>query len=361
MDKKIKVALVGAGKIAEVHLEAYKKVSDMEVVAICDINEETLNKTADEFGIKRRYTSLEDMLANEKELDAADVCVWNCSHAQCTIAALNAGLHVLCEKPMAFSAKEAEEMKATAAKNDRLLMVGFVSRFTKGATIVKDFIDNDYLGEVYYAKAQYVRRHGNPGGWFSDKARSGGGPLIDIGVHAIDRARWLMGSHKPVSVYAATFDKLGGRWAELKNAVGWRPDDATDNDICDVEDFATALIRFDNGAVLQIEASYDVNLPETSGIVLCGDKGGMKESDEAPIFYTNVNGHLAEVNVSSNDYKTEKGMFNEEVFVTEMQHFADCILGRCECMTTAEDGVIIMKILDAIYESARTGHEIIIK
>jgi len=355
MEKKIRIALIGAGGIAKTHLDAYKTVAEVEIAAVCDINEKTLNDTADRFGIEKRYLSVEDMLANEKDLDAADVCVWNCSHASCTIAALNAGLHVLCEKPMAYSAKEAAEMKAAAEKNNRILMIGFVSRFTSEAIVAKDFIENDYLGEIYYAKAQYIRRHGNPGGWFSDKSRSGGGPVIDLGVHVIDRARYLMGSPKPVSVYAATFDKLGAR-RHLKNNVGWRPVGATDDELCDVEDFASALIRFDNGAVIQLETSFSLNAKPQSELTLCGTKGGLQTENDKLTLYSETNGYLTDTAIDTNRLKSGKKMFE-----AEMQHFADSITGKCKCTATAEDGLIVMKILDAIYESAKTGHEVIIQ
>ena len=123
---KVKIALIGAGNIANAHLESYCKVPDAEIVAICDINPDRLAKTADRFGIERRYTDVESMLADNPDLDAADVCVWNCNHAECSIKALNAGLNVLCEKPMAYSAQEAEEMKAAADRSGKLLMIGFV-------------------------------------------------------------------------------------------------------------------------------------------------------------------------------------------------------------------------------------------
>ena len=355
MEQKIKIALIGAGNIAKTHIRAYKSVPEVEIAAICDINKEVLEATAEEYGIEKKYLSVDELLENEKELDAADVCVWNCNHAKCAIAALNAGLHVLCEKPMAYSVSEAEEMKACAEKNGKILMIGFVSRFSPGAKILKDYIDAGYLGNIYYAKTQYIRRHGNPGGWFSDKSRSGGGPVIDVGVHDIDRARYLMGLPKPVSVYAAAVDNLGDR-RDLKNDVSYKPKDATDNDICDVEDFATAMIRFDNGAVIQVETSFDINLPTQYGMTLCGDKGGMKESDTEPVLYTNLNGFMTNVNIDTSCYKEGKSEFEGE-----MRHFADCILGKCECIPTAEDGLIIMKIVEAIYESARTGHEVIIK
>ena len=252
---KVKIGLIGAGNIANTHLEAYQNVPDAEIVAICDINPKRLEKTANRFNIERRYPDVESMLAANPDLDAADVCVWNCNHAECTIKALNAGLNVLCEKPMAYSVKEAEEMLAVAEKNGKLLMIGFVLRFSDDAKIAMDFINKGYLGDIYYSKAQYVRRHGNPGGWFSDKSRSCGGPIIDLGVHVIDLTRYMMGNPKPVSVYAVASERLGDR-KHLKTGAGWVPEDATDKDICDVEDFATALIRYDNGACTFLDSSY---------------------------------------------------------------------------------------------------------
>lgn len=352
--EKIRIGMIGAGNIANTHLDAYKTVKEVEIVAACDIDEDRLNETCEKFGIEKRYTSVEEMLKNEK-LDAADVCVWNCNHAKCAIAALNAGLHVLCEKPMAYNAKEAEEMKAAAEKNGKLLMIGFVTRFADDTRIAKDFIDKDYLGEIYYAKAQYVRRHGNPGGWFGDTSRSGGGPVIDLGVHVIDRARYLMGSHKPVSVYAATFSKLGEDRKALKTHVGWMPKNAKPDDICDVEDFGTAIIRFDNGSVIQLETAYAINDTPKSGLMLCGDKGGLKTGDGDLMLYSNVNGFMTDSKIDIKNFKESRGLFG-----AEMQHFADCILGRCQCNATADDGIVVMKILDAIYESARTGHEVIL-
>ena len=353
--KKAKIALIGAGNIANVHLDAYSKLDNVTIAAICDINEERLNETADKFGIKNRYTSVEAMLSAEKELDAADVCVWNCNHAKCTIAALNAKLHVLCEKPMAYTAKEAEEMKAAAEKNGKMLMIGFVTRFDPEAIVVKDFIDNGYAGEIYYAKAQYVRRHGNPGGWFSDKARSGGGPVIDLGVHVIDRARYLMGRPMPVSVYAATFDKLGKR-DYLKTNVGWMPKGASEKDICDVEDFATAIIRFDNGSVIQLETAYSINGEVNNGLDLYGTKAGFRTGRGKLTMFTEMNDYLADADITTNHLKNSRPMFE-----AEMEHFVDCVINGKETSANADDGVVVMKILDAIYESARTGHEVIIK
>lgn len=350
---KVKIGLIGAGNIANAHLDAYAQVPNAEVYAICDINETRLNETADKYGITRRYPDVDSMLAACPELDAADVCVWNVNHASCSIKALNAGLHVMCEKPMAYSAKEAEEMKAAADKNGKLLMIGFVLRFSDETKIAMDFIQKDYLGEVYYSKAYYVRRHGNPGGWFADKARSGGGPIIDLGVHVIDQTRYLMGNPKPVSVYAAASNKLGNR-PYLKNSEEWKPRGASDEDICTVEDFGTALIRYDNGAVTHLECSYDINGDNMNKKQLYGTKAGMDLTSGVKI-YGECNGFLADIDVKTNGYKD-----SEIAFVAELSHFVDCVANGTECRAKAEDGIVVMKILDAIYESARTGHEVIL-
>lgn len=351
--EKVKVALVGAGNIANQHLESYKNVADAEVYAICDIDPVRLKMTADKFGIERRYPDIDSMLKDLPELDAADVCVWNCSHAECSIKALNAGLHVLCEKPMAYNTEQAVQMQEAAKKNNKLLMIGFVLRFSDDAKIAKDFIDQGYLGDIYYAKAQYIRRHGNPGGWFCDKARSGGGPVIDIGVHVIDLTRYLMGNPRPVSVYAAAYDNIGKR-DNLKTSVAWVPYGATEKDPCSVEDFATAIIRYDNGAVTQLETSYSLNGENVERRALYGTKAGLDLSNGVKL-YTTCNDFLADIDIKTENYKN-----SSDLFTNEMAHFIDCVKNGTECRAKAEDGITVMRILDAIYESAKTGHEVLL-
>ena len=352
--KKLRIGLVGAGNIARTHLAAYKNVENAEIVALCDINPQVLAATAEKFGIARTYTSETEMLATE-DLDAVDVCVWNCSHASCSIEALNAGKHVLCEKPMAMNAAEAEQMIAAAKKNDRLLMIGFVLRFGDEARIAKDFIDQDYLGDIYYSKATYLRRHGAPGGWFSDKSRSGGGPVIDLGVHVIDLTRYLMGRPKALSVFASTEDRIKNR-PHLKTSVGWKPDGATPQDPYDVEDFAVALIKYEDNKTTLLETSYSINGAEVTKKELYGTKGGVNLAAKDMKIYTEVNGFLADITPQTANYNESR-----EMFTAEMEHFVDCALNGTPCIATAEDGLEVMKILDAIYESARTGHEVIIK
>lgn len=349
--RKLRVGIIGAGGIANVHLDAYAQVPQVEVVAICDIDENHLALTAAAHGIKNTYNSMEEMIAAES-LDAADVCVWNCNHAKCSIYALEHGLNVLCEKPMAMNAAEAEAMRSAAEKAGKVLMLGFVLRFSAENDLITDFRDD--IGDIYYAKATYLRRHGAPGGWFCDKARSGGGPVIDLGVHVIDQTRFLMGSPKPVSVFASTSYKVGFR-PELKNQIGWSPvKNKFDNGIADVEDFGTALIRYDNGAVVHLEASYSLNGESRNEKVLYGKNGGIVLSDAGIKLYTQMHNRLVDITpVPTGE--------TQNMFVDEMAHFASCCLDGVPCRATAEDGIWVMKILDAIYESARTGHEAEIK
>lgn len=351
---KLKVGVIGVGNIAQEHIHSYLHNPNVELYAFCDVNEAQLKKMSEKYGITRCYTDKDEMLGALPELDAVSVCTWNSAHAPCAIAALEAGKHVLCEKPMAASADEARQMAAAAKKNGKLLQIGFVRRYGNDCDIVRDFIQNGSLGDIYYAKATYLRRNGNPGGWFGDKSRSAGGPLIDLGVHVIDLTRYLMGNPKPVSVYGATFQKLYNR-KNLKDKVGYNSVSASSEDICDVEDLASAMIRYDNGAVLQIEASFSLNIKKDEGVIqLFGDKGGVKLDPEFELF-TEMNDYLADVRLARSTALSFDGLFQREV-----DHFIDCVQNGTPCRAPAEDGIEIMRILDAVYESARTGHEVIL-
>ncbi|MCI8388789.1 MAG: Gfo/Idh/MocA family oxidoreductase [Clostridiales bacterium] len=352
---KLRVGLIGAGNIAGTHMGAYKHNPNAEVVAVCDIDIDKCNAFADRNNIPKRFASVAEMLANV-ELDAADVCVWNCAHAECAIAALNAGLDVMCEKPMAMNAAEAEAMLDAAKKNGKLLMLGFVTRFSTEARIAKDFIDQGYFGDIYYSKATYMRRNGNPGGWFADKDRSGGGPIIDIGVHPLDLTRYLMGNPEPVSVFAVTSDLLHDDRAKLKTSVGWHPDGADPKkDKCTVESNAVGIIRYANGASTLLEASYALNCEPKGERSLYGTKGGI--CLDGMKIYSEMNGFMTDVQLKDLSTYCE----NKEMFQAEIDHFVDCCQNKTECMSPAADGVVIMKILDALYESAKTGKSVDIK
>ena len=351
---KIKVGIVGVGGISELHIQAYKKNPSVELYAFCDIDNNRLKEMGQRHNITRLFTDINEMLSSVPELDAVSVCTWNSAHACCTIAALNAGKHVICEKPMAMSAEQAEDMLKAAEKSGKLLMIGFVRRFGNDCSILRDFINKDYFGNLYYAKATYLRRCGNPGGWFGDKTRSGGGPFIDLGVHVIDLIRFLMGNPRAVSVYGATFKKLGNR-NNIKGNTSYTSTGKTSQDICDVEDLATAMIRFDNQAVLSVETSFSLNIKKDEGkIELFGTKAGAKIDPELEL-YTEVNDYLANVSLAAATALDFNCLFDNEI-----NHFVDCVVNKTPCLSPAADGVEIMRILDAVYRSARSGHEVII-
>lgn len=354
--EKLKVAIIGTGGISNEHINGYLSNENVELYAFCDINEAQLRKMSERYNMpwERCFLDKDEMLKALPEIEAVSVCTWNSAHAECTIAALNAGKHVICEKPMAMNAKEATAMWEASKKAGKLLMIGFVRRYGNDAKVVKDFIDNDHFGDIYYAKATYLRRNGNPGGWFGDKSRSGGGPLIDLGVHVIDLVKYLTGNPKPISVYAATYQKLFNR-PEIKSVKGYVSVSADSGDICDVEDLAVAMVRFDNGMTLSVETSFSLNIKEDKGdIELFGTKAGCKLDPDVEI-YTDANNYMVNLNFTNQTRLNFDGLFKNQIF-----HFVDCVINNTKPVAPAKDGVEMMKILDAIYESARTGHEVII-
>lgn len=348
--KKLRVGIIGVGSIAHEHIQAYQKMPHVELVALCDINTEQLEKMGKQYEVPQLYKTKEALL-EKADVDAVSVCVWNSAHAECAIAALNAGKHVLCEKPMATTVEDAQAMQAAAEANDRLLMIGFVRRFGNDTKIIMDFKEKDFFGEIYYGKATYLRRHGNPEGWFGDQSRSGGGPLIDLGVHVIDLLTYLLGKSRPVSVYGATFQKLFNR-PDVKDKQGYIS--STPGEIiCDVEDLASAMIRFENGSVISIETSFSLNVnDDQQKLELFGTKGGAALNPSLKLS-TNINGYMADVQL-----KMPTALSMDGLFYNEIHHFVECVLEGKDCLSPAQDGVVITQIIEAIYESAKTGHEV---
>jgi len=358
---KIRAAIIGTGGISNVHMSGYKAREDVEIAAVCDIDLPKARAYADKYGIAQEhvYENYNEMLAKEN-IDCVSVTTWNAAHAPATIAALDAGKHVICEKPMALNGQLARDMAAAAKRNNRVLMIGFVRRYGNDARVVRDFIQSGAVGDIYYAKASYLRRHGFPGGWFGDKEYSGGGPLIDLGVHVIDLSRYLMGNPKPVSVYGATFHKLGNRPYLKDVQKEWKATSADPRFKFTVEDLATAMVRFDNGAILTVECSFDLNIKKGCGdITLFGTKSGVTVSPEVS-FISEQAGYMVDVSPAGSSSLSFEGLFENEI-----SHFVDCVIAAkagtpIECRSPAEDGVILMDILDAVYKSAETGHEVII-
>jgi predicted dehydrogenase len=285
------------------------------------------------------------------DLDAVSVCTPNAFHAEVALAAIEAKKHVLCEKPMADTLENAEKIVAASRKSDRIFMMGMNNRFRGDTQVLKSLIERGDLGEIYYAKCGWVRRNGIPGlgGWFTTKSLSGGGPLIDIGVHVLDVTTYLMGNPVPVSASGSTYAKFGPR-GKGGGGYGFTPDPAKVQ-AYDVEDLAAGLVKFDNGATLFLEASWASYIPQDKLYsTLHGTEGG---ADLEPLrIYTDMAGTPVDIT----PHAPRIGGHEAEV-----KHFIECIQEGKAPLSTAEQGLHILQILDAVYRSANTGQEIVIK
>jgi predicted dehydrogenase len=348
---KIGIGIIGAGNIAQsAHLPSYAQHNDCEVVSVYDIKEGRGASAAAKFGITRVADSLDELLA-DPDVDAVSVCTWNNGHKDAAVAALKAGKHVLCEKPMTVSVADAEIMGKAADASGKVFLMGFVNRFKNGTKVLKEMAEEGKFGEFYYARASHLRRRGTPLGWFTDPAKSGGGPVIDIGVHMLDVAWYLLGKPEPLSV-SATVHKFLGDY-KTKGVSRWEAYD-TDNLIFDVEDSAAGMIRFKNGCSLNFDVSWAINAPRTAMEVhLYGTKAGC--SLDPLETYGEDGGYLTDNKpVLSGGNGLDMGFFNET------RHFLDCIQGKCKPIAPASDGVAVQKILNGIYDSALAGKEILI-
>lgn len=329
----VNFGVIGLG-MGRGHLEGYLRAPNAKVIGIADINEDRLKDCKEHYGIEKAFKDYNELLAL-KELDAVSVAVPNYLHKPITIDALNAGKHVMVEKPMALNAKEGQEMLDSAKKNGLKLMLHFNNRYRGDVQVIKRYVDAGDFGDIYFAKTGWIRRRGVPGAgsWFCNKALSGGGPLIDLGVHVIDMTMYMMGSPKPVSVMGSTIQGF--------------PEYAKHGTF-DVEDFASAYIRFENGATMVVEVSWAMNCQsEKQYSEIFGTKAGASLSPL--IIWSERDGNLIDI-----EPKNPKGL-------SQFQHFAECILEDKTPISSGEDGVLMMKILDAIYASAEKGKEVVIK
>ncbi|OBR64272.1 oxidoreductase [Paenibacillus oryzae] len=349
--KKIKVGVIGTGSISAMHLNAYQKNEQVVLYGVCDLNEERAKAAAEKYGASKVYTDYRDLLA-DPEVEAVSICTWNNSHAEISIAAVEAGKHVLVEKPLCRTVEEALAVQRAVQESGKILQVGFVRRYDNNAALLRELVQDGEFGDIYYAKASSLRRLGNPGGWFADVERSGGGPLIDIGVHAIDLCWYLMGKPKPVSVSANTYRKLGNR-SNIKHLSFYKAADF-DAGLNTVEDMANALIRFQNGASLMVDVSFTLhNKKDEASIKLYGDKGGFEVDPEVLIV-----GEKNNTIINSVPQTDQPGFHFDSAFQNEIDHFIEAIMNGTQPLSPVEDGVEIMKILCGIYESAARGEEV---
>ena len=348
MSEVFKLGLIGAG-IGSAHATGASKVPGIEVAAVADLNPARAKRLVDEFGVKRAYTDYKEMLKTER-LDGVAVGVPNYLHKKVVIDVLNAGVNVLCEKPMAMNARECEEMIAVAKKNRKHLIIGFMHRHRDDSKALKQIITNGGLGEIYHADAYALRRRGIPGlgGWFTTKNMSGGGGLIDLGVHILDLTLYQMGFPEPDSVSGATYMKFGHKkdynfvsmWGGLVKRGQF-----------DVDDFVTAMVRFKNGATLNLEVCWAANI-EKEGMysVFMGDKGGATLENGVPLKITTE--HFGKIVDIIPQFAKEDTWANQE------KNFMEVCTGNAKPIAPAHQGLVVQKIIDAIYLSSQKRKEV---
>ena len=339
--KRLRVGIIGLG-IGRSHIEGWRQHPQVDVIAVADQDANRLDQVGEQYGIATRYTSAEQMLAVER-FDVISICTPNKFHKELALMAFEAGAHVLCEKPMAMNAEEGRAMLAAAKRAGRRLMINFSYRFSAQSRALKAQVDSGLFGDFYFGRTVWHRRRGMPGfgGWFGTKALAGGGPLIDLGVHRLDLALWLMGYPKPTWVLGNTYDPIARRLADEAGKT------------FDVEDLAAALIRFDNGATLVVEASWAANIQEAELMEtrLLGTQAGLLQKNlnegyqfDAHIF-TERNGAQFDMHLHPPTTAAHSGMHD----------YAQAILTDTPHPAGGEQGLVVMELLDAIYESARTG------
>lgn len=354
MTKPIGIGIIGTGQVAVTrHLPAFEMLQaegKVHLVALCDVSEAKARTAAEKFGVPHVFTDYAALLARE-DIDAVSICTTNYLHKQPVLEAFVAGKHVLCEKPLALNAVEGSEMVAAGRAAGRQFQVGYNLRFGSGASAVRRFVDDGKLGEIYHVRAQALRRRGIPShGHFTNKAKQGGGPLIDIGAHVLDLSLWLMDFPTPVSVSGQTQTKFGHR----ENIVGLRGQ--WDRTNFTVEDFASGFVRFGSGATLILESSFAANIAQDQfQTTLMGTEGGAfldmaneantrifrEESgtltDTAPVFLPQLHTHEAEIRA-----------------------FVQSLTDGTPVPVPGEQALVVTQILDALYQSAETGREVLI-
>jgi len=350
---KVRLGIIGCGNALHIlHKEGLTTNPDIEIVAACDTEIKRAEQVRDEFGLDTAYSDYNELLKRD-DVDAVDIIMPTFLHAPVLTAALNAGKHAFCEKPDALNAKEFQAVVDAADRAGKVCMVMRNTRYNPAAQYAKKCVLAGDLGDIYFAKCGWIRRRGIPGkgGWITTKALAGGGPLIDLGVHIVDLAIWLMGYPKPVSVSGQTFCKFADNDA-IADSFHARFGEKKADGIFDVEDMAVGMVRFENGAVLQLEISWASNIQrETRYVDLYGDKAGCK-FDDGEVFLFGEN-HRRLVDIVPQIPATGNVGHAECI-----ANFINVINGVEEPYYTLQQGIDLLKILDAIYESAEKGCEI---
>ncbi|MBW3636825.1 MAG: Gfo/Idh/MocA family oxidoreductase [Armatimonadetes bacterium] len=339
------VAVIGAGAIGFSHIDSFQKHPDARVVALAEVSPERGREAADKFGVPDLVSDYKTLLSRD-DIDVVSIALPNYLHAPVALEALQAGKNVMLDKPMATNAADAAKLVEEAKKQGTLLMVGQNARMTPQVQTAKRLITRGDLGEVYHCKTAILRRSGIPriGSWFTQTQFAGGGSTYDIGVHALDRALYLMGEFDAVSVSGQTFAKFGPRGLGDGN---WGKGEIDPNKPFNVDDLAIALIKLKSGRTVLLEASWAGFLDNFDGTQLLGTEAGLK----IPTMEMQRN--------SADGYVTETvELLPTLVDSNRMVHFINVLQGKEEAFVKPEESLALQKILDAIYESSRSGQEV---
>lgn len=364
---KLKIGIIGCGGIAnQKHLPSLAQLNDeCEMVAFCDIVAERAEKAAKEYGVEgaKVYSDYNELL-KDHTIDIVHILTPNVMHCPIAVASFEAGKHVMCEKPMAHTTEAAEKMMEAWKKSGKKFTIAYQNRFREEVQSLYKSCKNKELGDVYFAKAHAVRRRAVPTwGVFPDKSQQGGGPLIDIGTHALDLTLWMMDNYKPVSVTGSVFHKLG----HLPEATEGNMFGPWDPETFEVEDSAFGYIKMENGATIFLESSWALNVVESkeAAMTLCGTQAGaqinagMSYKTNELIYNTARNGLLTEEkNSAAGNIAYFDGGSNAPGFL-EAKQWLDAIKNDKHPLVKPEEAFVVTKILDAIYKSAETGKEVL--
>ncbi|MBE6589257.1 MAG: Gfo/Idh/MocA family oxidoreductase [Ruminococcaceae bacterium] len=355
MAKLIKVGIIGCGGIANgKHMPSLKKVKDCEMVAFCDIVPERAEKAAKEYGTEnaKTYVDYKELLA-DPEIDVVHVCTPNRSHSFITVDALEAGKHVMCEKPMAINSEEAKKMLDAARRTGKKLTIGYQSRFRDDAQYMKKEAEDGTFGDIYYAKATALRRRAVPTwGVFLNEYEQGGGPLIDIGTHALDLTLWMMNNYKPLYCVGTSYHKLN-KDTNQGNAWGnWDPEKFT------VEDSAFGFIVMENGATIVLESAWALNTLDYREAVtsVCGTLAGGDMIDGLRINgIRNGRQYVLKPNFNAGGAAFFDGERGESAADREERLWIEAVRNDTDPLTLPEQAYTVTRILEGIYTSAKTG------
>jgi predicted dehydrogenase len=332
---KLKIAMVGGGRIAQIaHLPNWSAMDNVELVALCDIDKGKVGFLTDKFNIPRWYYVLDEMLNREK-LDALHICTPNLHHFPMAYLALSKGVNVLVEKPIALNYNDAKTLDEIATKNKLTLMVGMHNRFRDDVSMLRNFLAQDELGDIFYIKTGWLQRwqKQETSSWHSEKKSSGGGVLIDIGIQLLDLALYIV------------------NFPQLKRVKLY---DYHLNPEINVEDAALAVIETATGQTITIEVSWKMHLEKDTVYTHVFGKRGAAKLNPLRI-HREMHANL--VNLSPLDQHSSVDMF-KKAYSKELRHFVNVLNGDKENRSSASDALKVMKIIDALYESASRGEEV---